>query len=93
MSEKWSSDQESQYDKTRLRHGPSWWLGGKEPPANAGEASSIPGGGGVAVGVGNIPWRRKWQPTPVFLPGKPHGHRNLAGYNSCGRKSWTQLSD
>ena len=23
--------------------------------------------------VGNIPWRRKWQPTPVFLPGKSHG--------------------
>ena len=23
--------------------------------------------------VGKIPWRRKWQPAPVFLPGKPHG--------------------
>ena len=28
------------------------------------------------------PWRRKWQPTPVFLPGKPHGQRSLAGYSS-----------
>ena len=28
-----------------------------------------------------IPWRRKWQPTPVFLPGKSHGQRNLAGYS------------
>ena len=27
-----------------------------------------------------IPWRRKWQPTPVFLPGKSHGQRRLAGY-------------
>ena len=27
--------------------------------------------------VGKIPWRRKWQPTPVFLPGKSHGQRNL----------------
>ena len=27
-----------------------------------------------------LPWRRKWQPTPVFLPGKSHGQRNLAGY-------------
>ena len=27
--------------------------------------------------VGKIPWRRKWQPTPVFLPGKPHGQRRL----------------
>ena len=26
-------------------------------------------------------WRRKWQPTPVFLPGEFHGQRNLAGYN------------
>ena len=26
-------------------------------------------------------WRRKWQPTPVFLPGKSHGERNLAGYS------------
>ena len=27
------------------------------------------------------PWRRKWQPTPVFLPGKPHGQRSLVGYS------------
>ena len=33
-----------------------------------------------------IPWRRKWQPTPVFLPGKSHRERNLAGYSPCGRK-------
>ena len=31
--------------------------------------------------VGKIPWRRKWQPTSVFLPGKPHGQRSLAGYS------------
>ena len=29
---------------------------------------------------------RKWQPTPVFLPGKFHGQRNLAGYRPWGRK-------
>ena len=29
--------------------------------------------------VGKIPWRRKWQPSPVFLPGESHGHRSLAG--------------
>ena len=33
-----------------------------------------------------IPWRRKWQPTPVFLPGKPHGWRNLVGYSPWGHK-------
>ena len=30
---------------------------------------------------GRPPWRRKWQPTPVFLNGKPHGQRSLAGYS------------
>ena len=30
--------------------------------------------------IGKIPWRRKWQPTPVFLPEKFHGQRNLVGY-------------
>ena len=32
------------------------------------------------------PWRRKWQPTPVFLPGESHGQRNLVGYSPWGRK-------
>ena len=34
--------------------------------------------------VGKILWRRKWQPTPVFLPGKFHGQRSLAGYSPWG---------
>ena len=33
-----------------------------------------------------IPWRRKWQPTPVFLPGKFHGQGSLAGYSPSGCK-------
>ena len=33
--------------------------------------------------VGKISWRRKWQHTPVFLPGKSYG-QNLAGYSPCG---------
>ena len=36
--------------------------------------------------VGKIPWRRKWQSTPVFLPGEFHGERSLVGYSSWGRK-------
>ena len=36
--------------------------------------------------VGKIPWRRKWQPTPVFLPGESHGQKSLAGYNAWGCK-------
>ena len=34
---------------------------------------------------------RKWQPTPVFLPGESHGQRSLAGYSPEGLKRWTQL--
>ena len=36
--------------------------------------------------VGKIPWRRKWQSTPVLLPGKSHGQRSLVGYSLWGRK-------
>ena len=43
--------------------------------------------------VGKIPWKRKWQPTPVFLPGKSHGQRSLVGYSQQGHKSQTRLSD
>ena len=35
---------------------------------------------------GEDPWRREWQPIPVFLPGKFHGQRSLAGYSSWGCK-------
>ena len=48
---------------------------------------------GFSLWVWKIPCRRKWQPTPVFLPGKSHGLRSLAGYNPWGSKSWTGLSD
>ena len=34
--------------------------------------------------VEKIPWRRKWLPTPVFLPGEFHGQRSLAGYSPWG---------
>ena len=36
--------------------------------------------------VGKIPWRRKWQPTPEFLPRKFHGWRSLVGYSPWGHK-------
>ena len=39
--------------------------------------------------TGKIPWGRKWQPTPLFLLGRSHGQRSLAGYSPWG---WTQLS-
>ena len=42
--------------------------------------------------VGKIPWRRKWQATPVFLPGKLQGQRNLASYNpwACKESNTTE---
>ena len=52
----------------------------KNPPADAGDTDSIPG-------VGKIPWRRKWQTSPVFLPGGSHGQRSLAG-STWGCKEW-----
>ena len=47
----------------------------KNPLANAGDARDR---------VRKIPWRRKWQPTPVFLCGKFHGQRSLEGYSPWG---------
>ena len=38
--------------------------------------------------VGKIPWRRKWQPAPVFLPGKSHRQRSPVGYRPWGHKEW-----
>ena len=40
----------------------------------------------VRRNINNQIWRRKWQPTPIFLPGKPHGQRSLVGYSPWGRK-------
>ena len=54
----------------------------KNPPANAGDirdSCSIPE-------TRKIPWRRAWQPTPVFLHGEPHRQRNLVGYSPQGCK-------
>ena len=53
---------------------------GKESSSNAGDTGSIPE-------LGKIPWRKKWQATPGFLPGKFHGHR------SRDAESWTWLSN
>jgi len=47
----------------------------KNPPANAGDKRRR-----LDPWVGKIPWRRAWQPPPVFLPGESHGQRSLAGY-------------
>ena len=41
--------------------------------------------------VRKIPWRRNWQPTPVFLPGKSHGQRSLVGFSPCMYAKLVQL--
>ena len=46
---------------------------------------------GMDPWVGKISWRRKWQPTLVFLPEKSHEQRNLVGYRLA--EGWTQLSN
>ena len=42
--------------------------------------------------VGKIPWKRAWQPTPVFLPGKSHAQRSLEDYSPWVAKSWTEAT-
>ena len=53
----------------------------KNPPTNARRRRH-----GFDPWVGKIPWRRKWQPTPVFLAGKFHGQRSLVGYSPWGHR-------
>ena len=55
------------------------WVSGKESACQCRRCGFDPW-------VGRIPWRRKWQPTPVFLPGKSHGQKSLAGYSPWGCK-------
>ena len=56
----------------------TWWLGGKESAANAGDMGSIPGWRSPGEGNDN--------PLLIFLPGKSHGQRTLAGYSPWGLK-------
>ena len=55
-------------------------------PVDSGKESACNAGDPVLIPVGKIPWRRKWQPTPVCLPEKFHGQSSLVGYSSWGRK-------
>ena len=55
------------------------WFSGKESACQPGDTVSI-------SGSGRFPWRRKWQPTPVFLLRKCHGQRNPVGYSPWGHK-------
>ena len=56
-----------------------WWLSGQKIYLQSRRLRFDPW-------VKKNPWRRKWQPTPVFLLGKAHGQRSLAGYSPWGCK-------
>ena len=56
-----------------------WWLSGKESICQCRKLRFDPW-------AGKIPWRRKWQPTPLFCPRKSHDQRSLAGYSPWGHK-------
>ena len=60
----------------------------KNLSTNAGDMGDT----GFVSWVGKIPWRRKWQVTPVFLPGKSYGQRSLVGYSprSCKKSDTTE---
>ena len=59
-----------------------WWLNGKESTCQCRRYRRHR----FDPWVGEIPWWRKWQPTPVFVPGKSHGQRSLVGYIPWDRK-------
>ena len=54
----------------------------KNLPANAGGIKDV----GSVPASGKMPWRSKWQPTPLFLPGESHGQRSLVGYSPWSHK-------
>ena len=58
------------------------WLSGKESACRGRRYSRFR----LDPWVRKIPWRKKWQPAPVFLPGKLHGQRSLLGYCPWGCK-------
>ena len=66
---------------TRLWGLPTWHRG-KESTCQCRRLKKY----GFHLLVWKIPWRREWQSTPVFLPGKSHGQRHLAGYSWWGHK-------
>ena len=68
-----------------------WWLRGLSVCPQCGRPGFDPW-------IGKIPWRRKWQPTSVFLPGESQGQRSLVGYSpwvhkeldTTERLNWTE---
>ena len=64
-----------------------WWHSGKESTCHCRRHKRL----GFDSCVGKIPWNSKWQPNPVFVPGKFHGQRSLVGYSPWGHKEWDTI--
>ena len=60
-----------------LKYGLPRWLSGKEPTCQCRRHRRPE----FDPWVGKIPWRKKWQPTPVFVPGESRSQRSLVGYS------------
>ena len=67
---------------SRIKEGLPRWLSGKESAHKCRRHRRLD----FDPQVGKILWRRKWQPTPLLLPGKSHGERSLAGYSVQGQR-------
>ena len=63
-----------------------WSPGGFPSSSNGKESAWNAGDEGLIPGSGRSPWRREWQPTPVFLPGEFHGQRSLVSYCPWGHR-------
>ena len=77
---KWQQQQHVIFDffSTNIPNtGLPWWISGKEFPCQCRRLRFDPWSG-------KIPWRRKWQPTPVFFPVKSHVCRSFVDYNPWG---------
>ena len=72
----------SHYFSQQAGYPPRRWLSGKEFACQCRQQRRC----GFDPWVGKTPWRRAWQPTLGFLPGKSHGQRSLEGYSPWGHK-------
>ena len=78
----WGSERSTRKHRYYNGRGLPWWLSSKESAYQCRRCKRR----GLDPWSGRISWRRKWQPTPVFLPGIFHWQRSLVGYSPWGQK-------
>ena len=74
------------------QHGSGWSLRSGRHSRKLGTSSKLWLGGQIVGNRQMYVWRKKWQPTPVFLPGKSHERRSLVAYSPWGRRVWHNLA-